>query len=71
MEILQIALRNVFRNPRRTVLNLVAIGVGVMIILTMKGWIGGLSATAYGTEIDLDLLPPGEDRRGDLRCRPQ
>lgn len=54
MEILQIALRNVFRNPRRTVLNLVAIGVGVMIILTMKGWIGGLSAAAYGTQIDLD-----------------
>jgi putative ABC transport system permease protein len=54
MEILQIALRNVFRNPRRTILNLVAIGVGVMIILTMKGWIGGLSATAYSTQIDLD-----------------
>lgn len=54
MEIFQIALRNVFRNPRRTILNLVAIGVGVMIILTMKGWIGGLSATAYGAQIDLD-----------------
>lgn len=54
MEIVSIALRNLFRNPRRTILNLVAIGVGVMIILTMKGWIGGLSATAYTAQIDLD-----------------
>lgn len=54
MEIFQIALRNVFRNPRRTILNLVAIAIGVMIILTMKAWIGGLSAMAYGAQIDLD-----------------
>lgn len=54
MELFMIALRNVFRNPRRTILNLVAIGLGAMIILTMKGWIGGLAATAYATQIDLD-----------------
>lgn len=54
MEIFAIALRNLFRNPRRTILNMVAIGVGVMIILTMKGWIGGLAQTAYTAQIDLD-----------------
>ncbi|MEI8094455.1 MAG: FtsX-like permease family protein [Spirochaetales bacterium] len=54
MEMFNIALRNVFRNPRRTALNLVAIGLGVTIILTMKGWVGGLSTSAYQTQIDLD-----------------
>jgi putative ABC transport system permease protein len=54
MELLSIALRNVFRNPRRTALNLVAIGLGVMIILTMKGWVGGFATVAYQTQIDLD-----------------
>jgi len=54
MELFAIALRNVFRNPRRTLLNLVAIGLGVMIILTMKGWIAGFSLSAYQTTIDLD-----------------
>lgn len=54
MELFAIALRNVFRNPRRTVLNLVAIGLGVMIIVTMKGWVGGLGASVYQTTIDLD-----------------
>jgi len=54
MELFAIALRNVFRNPRRTVLNLVAIGLGVMIILTMKGWVAGFGTSAYQTTIDLD-----------------
>jgi putative ABC transport system permease protein len=54
MDLFAIALRNVFRNPRRTILNLIAIGLGVMIILTMKGWIGGLATSAYQTTIDLD-----------------
>lgn len=54
METLSIALRNLFRNPRRTVLNVVAIAVGILIILTMKGWIGGLAQAAYTTQIDLD-----------------
>lgn len=54
MELIAIAVRNVFRNPRRTILNLIAIGIGVMIILTMKGWIAGFSASAYQTTIDLD-----------------
>jgi putative ABC transport system permease protein len=54
MELFAIALRNVFRNPRRTILNLIAIGLGVMIILTMKGWISGFATSAYQTTIDLD-----------------
>ncbi len=54
MELLAIALRNVFRNPRRTALNLVAIGLGTMIILTLNGWVNGLGASAYQTTIDLD-----------------
>ncbi len=54
MELFTIALRNVFRNPRRSILNLVAIGLGVMIILTMKGWITGFSVQAYQTQIELD-----------------
>lgn len=54
MELFAIALRNVFRNPRRTALNILAIGIGVMIILTMKGWVGGFGTAAYQTTIDLD-----------------
>ena len=54
MELFAIALRNVFRNPRRTILNLIAIGLGVMIILTMKGWVSGFATSAYQTTIDLD-----------------
>ena len=54
MELFAIALRNVFRNPRRTSLNLIAIGLGVMIILTMKGWISGFATSAYQTTVDLD-----------------
>jgi len=54
MELFAIALRNVFRNPRRTILNLIAIGLGVLIILTMKGWIAGFATSAYQTTIDLD-----------------
>ena len=54
MELFIVALRNVFRNPRRTVLNMVAIGLGVMVVLTMKGWISGFAVQAYQTQIDLD-----------------
>ncbi len=54
MDLFAIAIRNVFRNPRRTILNLVAIGLGVLIILTMKGWIAGFATSAYQTTIDLD-----------------
>ena len=54
MELLTIAMRNVFRNPRRAALNLIAIGIGVMIILTMKGWVAGFGTSAYQTTIDLD-----------------
>ena len=54
MDLFAIAIRNVFRNPRRTILNLVAIGLGVLIILTMKGWIAGFATSAYQTAIDLD-----------------
>lgn len=49
-----IALRNVFRNPRRTALNLVAVAIGVLVVLSMKGWIGGFAQTAYETQMDLD-----------------
>jgi len=54
MELLTIAMRNVFRNPRRAALNLIAIGIVVMIILTMKGWVAGFGTSAYQTTIDLD-----------------
>ncbi len=54
MNLFAIALRNVFRNPRRTIINLVAIALGVMISLSMKGWVGGLATVAYQTQIDLD-----------------
>lgn len=54
MELFSIALRNVFRNPRRTLLNVVAIGLGVMIVLTMRAWLAGFGSSAYQTTIDLD-----------------
>ncbi len=79
MELFVIALRNVFRNPRRTILNMVAIGIGVMIVITMKGWIGGFAVQAYQTQIDLDtahaqLLDSGYESEArrlplDLRVR--
>jgi putative ABC transport system permease protein len=54
MELWTIALRNVFRNPRRTALNILAVAIGVAVILSMKGWIGGFAQTAYETQMDLD-----------------
>jgi len=77
MELFSIALRNVFRNPRRSILNLIAIGLGVMIILTMRGWITGFAVQAYQTQIELDtadlqILDPGyeaEARRLPLDLR--
>jgi len=54
MELWIIALRNVFRNPRRTALNILSVAIGVAVILGMKGWIGGFAQTAYETQMDLD-----------------
>ncbi|NNM67888.1 MAG: ABC transporter permease [Spirochaetales bacterium] len=54
MEILLVALRNVFRNRRRTVLNVVAIAVGVVVIVNLHAWILGFTQTVYNTQMDID-----------------
>lgn len=54
MELVFIAFRNIFRNRRRTILNLVAITVGVLVILNMSAWVRGLAQSVYQSQMDLD-----------------
>lgn len=54
MELFKVALRNVFRNPRRTILNVIAIALGVMVILNLQAWIVGMEQTVYQTQRDID-----------------
>lgn len=54
MEIFKVALRNVFRNPRRTFLNVIAIALGVMVLISMQAWIIGMEQTVYQTQRDID-----------------
>lgn len=47
MELIRIALRNVARNWRRSVLNVVAIAVGVAVMIFGQGWVRGYYETIY------------------------
>lgn len=77
MELFAIAWRNVFRNPRRSLLNILAVAIGIMVILNMQAWIRGFSQTVYETQMDLDtahvqVLPQGyeeEKKRSPLDLR--
>ncbi len=47
MEILRIGFRNVTRNWRRSVLNIVAIAIGVSVMIFGQGWVRGYYHTIY------------------------
>ena len=48
MELLSIAWRNIFRNRRRSILNLISLVVGIVILILAVGWIRGYFTTLYG-----------------------
>lgn len=47
MELLIIAIRNVFRNRRRSILNIIALTVGISIMFIATGWIRGYFTVLY------------------------
>ncbi len=53
-ELLGIALRNITRNRRRTILNVIALTVGMTIMIIALGWIRGYFTTLYQGMITLD-----------------
>ncbi len=54
METLRVALKNVFRTPRRSVLNILALTVGVSVLIVCLGWIGGYHTYIYETLIKME-----------------
>lgn len=54
MDIARMAWRNVFRNPRRSILNIIALTVGTAILFLALGWIGGYHRYIYDTLIDFE-----------------
>ncbi|AFG36297.1 ABC transporter permease [Spirochaeta africana] len=53
-EVLGMAVRNIWRNRRRTVLNMIAVMVGVTILSFSVGWMRGYFTTLYDGMITLD-----------------
>jgi ABC-type lipoprotein release transport system permease subunit len=47
VELFRIGLRNIARNPRRSVLNIAALGLGVAVMIIGLGWIRGYYTTIY------------------------
>lgn len=54
MELFAIAWRNVFRNKRRSILNILAITLGITVMILALGWLRGFVGTIYSSMIDLD-----------------
>lgn len=54
MELLFLALKNVLRNRRRSVLNVVALTVGLCIMILGLGWVNGYHTYIYGSLIRLE-----------------
>ena len=52
MQTILLALRNVFRNLRRSILNILALTVGISILFLALGWIEGYNTYIFGTIID-------------------
>ena len=48
MGLAAIGLRNIARNPRRSALNITALGIGVAVMIIGLGWIRGYYTTIYG-----------------------
>ena len=51
MNMLSLAAKNVFRNRRRSILNTIAIGLGVAIMIVALGWVQGYSTYIYSAII--------------------
>ncbi|HTX74237.1 MAG TPA: FtsX-like permease family protein [Rectinemataceae bacterium] len=51
MTLYGLAVRNVFRNGRRTALNMIAIGLGVALMVVCLGWVQGYATYIYGAII--------------------
>src|SRR5208337_611771 len=47
VEIFLIGFRNIARNPRRSLLNVIALSIGVAMMIFGLGWIRGYSTTIY------------------------
>ncbi|GAB6088613.1 ABC transporter permease [Spirochaeta dissipatitropha] len=54
IDMIQVAFRNILRNPRRTILNVIALGLGMSIMLASLGWMRGYFSTLYSGMINLD-----------------
>lgn len=54
LDMIQVAFRNILRNPRRTILNVIALGLGMSIMLASLGWMRGYFSTLYNGMINLD-----------------
>ncbi|NBC28466.1 MAG: FtsX-like permease family protein [Spirochaetes bacterium] len=52
MDLSRIAWKNVFRNRRRSVLNVVALTIGITIMIIGLGWVGGYNTYVFGALID-------------------
>lgn len=54
MELFRVAVKNVFRNARRTVLNVIALTVGISIMVICLGWVRGYFTVLYDSIIDFE-----------------
>ena len=54
MDLLWMALKNVLRNRRRSILNIVALTVGLCIMILGLGWVNGYHTYIYGSLIRLE-----------------
>ncbi|MBN1410218.1 MAG: ABC transporter permease [Spirochaetales bacterium] len=54
MELFLIGLRNIFRNKRRTILNAIALTIGITIMIIFTGWIRGYFTGLYNAIINFE-----------------
>ena len=54
MELVQIALRNIRRNERRSKLTIITIVIGVTILMNVQGLLRGITTTVYGHMMAMD-----------------
>ena len=64
MDMLGLAARNVYRNKRRSVLNAIAIGLGVALMIICLGWVQGYSTYIYSAIIQYQTGSAQLLRRG-------
>jgi ABC-type lipoprotein release transport system permease subunit len=54
MELFFTAFRNIFRNKRRSVINIIAISIGVILMLIYIGWMRGYFTSLFATMINFE-----------------